>query len=62
MVTKTNSEIKTKNLTKMKRCKVGLQVHFKEAEGRNASKTSTRRRKKRGCTWCGAYFNAVLYK
>ena len=58
---KINSEIKTKNLTKMKRCKVGLQVHFKEAEGCNASETSTRRRKKRGCNWCGVCARAVLY-
>ena len=59
MVTKINKEIKTKNLTKMKRCKAGLEVHFKEAEGRNVSKTSTTRRKKRkreangdGCFIC----------
>ena len=47
MVTKINKEIKTLNLTKMKRCRAGLEVHFKEAEGRNVSKTSTTRRKKR---------------
>ncbi|CAH3170427.1 unnamed protein product, partial [Porites evermanni] len=53
MVTKINQEIKTKNLTKMKRCKAGLEVHFKEAEGCNVSKTSTRRRQKRSpCKWC----------
>ena len=54
MVTKINQEIKTKNLTKMKHCKAGLEVHFKEAEGYNVSKTSTRRRKKRstGNGWC----------
>ena len=56
MVTKINKEIKTKNLTKMKRCKAGLEVHFKEAEGCNVSKTSTTRRKKRkaeaDCGWC----------
>ena len=56
MVTKINKEIKTKNLTKMKRCKAGLEVHFKEAEGRNVSKTSTTRRKKRkreaNGDWC----------
>ena len=62
MVTKINREIKAKDLTKMKRCKAGLQVHFKEAEGCNDSKTSTsRRRKKRGCSWCLFCFNAVLY-
>ena len=55
MLTKINKEIKTKNLTKMKRCKAGLEVHFKEAEGRNVSKTSTTRRKKRkpeADDWC----------
>lgn len=61
MVMKINSEIKTKNLTKMKRCKVGLQVHFKEAMGCNASKTSTSRRKRRGCVVCGACWRSVLY-
>ena len=37
LVAKINQEINTKNLTKVKHCKVGLEVHFKEVEGRHRS-------------------------
>lgn len=60
LLTKVKSEIKTKNLTKMKRCKVGLEVHFKEAEGCFGKKNKTRRHK-RGCGgWCFICFSATL--
>lgn len=56
---KINKEIKSiKNLTKMKYCKVGVEVHFKEAEGCGVSPNKFRRRNKRhdhdcdGCTGC----------
>lgn len=37
LVAKINQEINTKNLTEVEHCKVGLEVHFKEAEGRHRS-------------------------
>lgn len=60
LVKKINKEIDSKNLTEMKRCKVGLEVHFKEAEGCGGSKNKSRRRKKRGCNWCVLCWNASL--
>ena len=60
LVKKINKEIDSKNLTEMKRCKVGLEVHFKEAEGCGGSKNKSRRRKKRGCSWCVLCWNAAL--
>lgn len=60
LVKKINKEINSKNLTEMKRCKVGLEVHFKEAEGCGGSKNKSGRRKKRGCKWCLFCWNASL--
>lgn len=50
---KMNKEIKSiKNLTKMKYCKVGLEVHFKETEGCSVSPNKFRSRNKRHCEGC----------
>jgi len=59
LVKKINREIKSKNLTSMKQCKVGLEVHFKESEGCRDNQRKTRRRK-RGCSWCLMCWNAHL--
>ena len=59
MVGKINKEIKTKKLTKMKQCKIGLEVHFKEFGGCR-DKKNKRRRSKRGCNWCLLCWNAEL--
>jgi len=60
LVKKIDGEIVSKNLTEMKRCKVGLEVHFKE--GCSGSKNESRRRKKRGskCKWCLFCWNSAL--
>ena len=60
LVTKTNTEIQTKSLTKMKYCKAGLEVHFKEAEGCRAKNKKTRRRRGVPCLWCGICINYEL--
>ncbi|KAL9988087.1 hypothetical protein ACROYT_G002489 [Oculina patagonica] len=59
LVEKINKEIESKDLTNMKQCQVGLQVHFKESEG-CYDKTKNVRRRKRGCSWCLACWNAKL--
>lgn len=57
LVQKINSEIKSKDLTKMKQCRVGLEVHFKQ--GCSDQKKNVRRRK-RGCFLCLFCWNAKL--
>lgn len=58
MVKRINKEIDTKGLTKMKQCKVGLEVHFKQ---RCFDENKTVRRRKRGCNWCAFCWNASFY-
>ncbi|XP_068692025.1 uncharacterized protein [Montipora foliosa] len=50
MSNKVNSEIKARNLANMKRCKVGLEVHFKEGVGCKGGKN---RSKRSPCIFCG---------
>jgi len=57
LVQKINSEITSKDLIKMKQCRVGLQVHFKQ--GCSDQKKNVRRRK-RGCFICLFCWNAKL--
>lgn len=57
LVQKINSEIKSKDLTKMKQCRVGLEVHFKQ--GCSDQKKNVRRRK-RGCFLCLFCWSAKL--
>ncbi|XP_022806262.1 uncharacterized protein LOC111343362 [Stylophora pistillata] len=49
MVKKINKEIDAKGLTKMKQCKVGLEIHFKQ---QCFDKKKTVRRRKRRCGIC----------
>ena len=61
LVTKINQEINTKNLTKVKHCKVGLEVHFKEAEGCIDPKSRRRRKRASVCAWCLFCWSTKLY-
>lgn len=61
LVTKINQEINTKNLTKVKHCKVGLEVHFKEAEGCIDPKSRRRRKRASVCAWCLFCWATKLY-
>lgn len=62
MVNKINSEITNKDLTKMKQCRVGLQIHFKASQG-CPDRNKTVRRRKRSCfgfcvlCWCAKLSN-----
>ena len=52
LVTKINSEVKARNLTNMKQCKVGLEVHFKTANACGDKNSNNRRRKRSPCGIC----------
>lgn len=47
-----NSEFEARNVTSMNQCTVGLEVHFKEAEGNRNGKNKTRLRRNRSVTVC----------
>ncbi|XP_073259231.1 uncharacterized protein [Porites lutea] len=49
---KFNREAKARNLSNMKQCKVGLEIHFKDGGNCAVKKTKTRRQK-RGCFCIG---------
>ena len=59
LVTKINQEINTKNLTKVKHCKVGLEVHFKEAQG--CIDPKSRRRRKRASPTRGVCISVCIF-
>ncbi|CAH3180551.1 unnamed protein product, partial [Porites evermanni] len=51
--TKFNAEVKARNLSNMKKCKVGLEIHFKDGGSCAVKKTKTRRQKRGwGCFLC----------
>ena len=52
MVTKINNEIKARNLTNMKQCKVGVEIHFKDGRDCPGKNNGTRRRKRSPCGVC----------
>ena len=49
LAAKFNMEAKARNLSNMKQCKVGLEIHFKNGGNCAVKKTKTRRRKR---DWC----------
>ena len=65
VLNKVRGEIKTRNLDHLKKCRTGLEVHFKEDQGCYATgdKTQVPRRTKRRsmCSWCiGCSWTRVL--
>jgi len=57
LVQKINYEIMSKDLTKMKQCRVGLEVHFNQ--GCSDQRKNVRRRK-RHCKGCNGCWNAKM--
>ena len=45
LVTRSNNELKARNVTSMNQCKMGLEVHIKEDEGYRDDKNITRRKR-----------------
>ena len=52
LVTRSNNELKARNVTSMNQCKVGVEVHIKEEEGCRDDKKITRKRRSAGASCC----------